>query len=362
MSAAELHTPGTDDQPMPAERETLAEASCTAPNASVRSADRDAPGGDGRVINADAASEPLFRLFDVTVVATERISPTFVRITFGGASLDEFAWDGLDQRIKLLFPNALDRYPAMRAKDPSWYAQWSALPDDVRPPMRTYTIRDRRDGFRGTEVDVDFALHEETAGPAATWAVRARAGMPLRILGPNARAEGDRGAIAWIPPAGVRRFVIAGDETALPAMAGILASLPADAATTVFAELRHAADLAALDAPAHVDIRHVPRGTEPGQALAEAVCAAFPVGSSGMRGTEPNDVDIETQVLWEVPGTDPLTGGRIDGDVRRASTYVWLAGEAAAIKRIRRHLVRDVGFDRGAVSFMGYWRRGRAEY
>ena len=35
--------------------------------------------------------------------------------------------------------------------------------------------------------------------------------------------------------------------------------------------------------------------------------------------------------------------------------------EAAAIKRIRRHLVRDVGFDRQAVSFMGYWRKGRAE-
>ncbi|MGN6204781.1 siderophore-interacting protein, partial [Humibacter sp.] len=70
---------------------------------------------------ADTAVEPLFRLFDVTVVATERISPTFVRVTFGGAALDDFAWDGLDQRIKLLFPNAQGGYPAMRAKDPSWY-------------------------------------------------------------------------------------------------------------------------------------------------------------------------------------------------------------------------------------------------
>ena len=311
---------------------------------------------------ADTAVEPLFRLFDVTVVATERISPTFVRVTFGSAALDDFAWDGLDQRIKLLFPNAQGGYPAMRAKDPSWYAQWSALPDDVRPPMRTYTIRDRRDGFRGTEVDVDFALHEETAGPAASWAAEAQAGMPLRLLGPNARADGDRGAIGWIPPAGVQRFVIAGDETAVPAMAGILAALPSDASTTVFAELPHPDDLVALGAPPGADVRYVPRTDEPDEALADAVCDAFPLPANRRSSSaEPDDVDIETQVLWEVPGTDPLTGGRVDGDARQASTYVWLAGEAAAIKRIRRHLVRDVGFDRQAVSFMGYWRKGRAE-
>jgi NADPH-dependent ferric siderophore reductase len=318
--------------------------------------------------NAPAAGatavEPLFRLFDVTVVATERVSPAFVRVTFGGGALDDFAWDGLDQRIKLLFPNDQGEYPAMRAKDPSWYAQWAALPDDVRPPMRTYTIRDRREGFRGAEVDVDFALHADTAGPAATWAASAAPGMPLRMLGPNARAERDHGAIGWIPPAGATRFVLAGDETALPAMAGILASIPTDAATTVFVELPHPDDLAALDVPAHVDVAYVRRDGEPGTALADAVCDAFPAAAAvpGAGFAEPDDVDIETQVLWEVPGIDPLTGGRIDGDARRASAYVWLAGEAAAIKRIRRHLVRDVGFDRQAVSFMGYWRRGRAEY
>jgi NADPH-dependent ferric siderophore reductase len=41
--------------------------------------------------------------------------------------------------------------------------------------------------------------------------------------------------------------------------------------------------------------------------------------------------------------------------------YTWLAGEAAAVTALRRHLVADRGFDRAAVTFMGYWRRGRAE-
>lgn len=313
----------------------------------------------------DTATEPLYRLFDTTVMATKRLSPTFARITFGGG-LDDFAWDGLDQRIKLLFPNAGGGYPDMQAKDPSWYAQWSGLPDELRPPMRTYTIRDRRDGALGVEVDVDFALHEQTAGPAASWAAMARPGMPLRLLGPNARAEGDRGAIGWMPPAGVRRFVIAGDETALPAMAVILASLPLDAAITVFAELPHAGDLVALDAPANARVTYVPRAGEPGESLTDAVCAAFPAGSLAGRkhahAVELDEVDIEHEVLWEVPGIDPLTGERLSSDARRATTYVWLAGEAGAITSIRRHLVREAGIDRQAVSFMGYWRKGRSEY
>jgi iron complex transport system ATP-binding protein len=41
--------------------------------------------------------------------------------------------------------------------------------------------------------------------------------------------------------------------------------------------------------------------------------------------------------------------------------YAWLAGEAAVIRTLRRHLVAECGVDRRAVAFMGYWRRGRAE-
>ena len=45
-----------------------------------------------------------------------------------------------------------------------------------------------------------------------------------------------------------------------------------------------------------------------------------------------------------------------------AAPYAWLAGEAGVIKTLRRHLVVDLGWDRRAVAFMGYWRRpGRGE-
>ena len=42
-------------------------------------------------------------------------------------------------------------------------------------------------------------------------------------------------------------------------------------------------------------------------------------------------------------------------------TYVFLAGEAASIKAWRRMCVDGAGIGRSAVSFMGYWRQGRAE-
>ena len=44
---------------------------------------------------------------------------------------------------------------------------------------------------------------------------------------------------------------------------------------------------------------------------------------------------------------------------RSSGVYAWFAGEAAVVKGLRRHLVQDIGVDRRAVAFMGYWREGR---
>src|SRR3954471_21497711 len=47
---------------------------------------------------------PAYRPFTASAVHVQRLTPSFVRVTFGGADLDEFASGGLDQRIKVLFP------------------------------------------------------------------------------------------------------------------------------------------------------------------------------------------------------------------------------------------------------------------
>jgi NADPH-dependent ferric siderophore reductase len=40
---------------------------------------------------------------------------------------------------------------------------------------------------------------------------------------------------------------------------------------------------------------------------------------------------------------------------------VWVAGEAAVVRGLRRHLVGAAGLPRSAVTFMGYWRATPAE-
>ena len=69
------------------------------------------------------------------------------------------------------------------------------------------------------------------------------------------------------------------------------------------------------------------------------------------------DVDVDEGILWEVP-VDWTTGEPL---ATEAHLYAWLAGEAAVIKTLRRHLVSECGVDRKAVAFMGYWREGRSE-
>ena len=69
---------------------------------------------------------------------------------------------------------------------------------------------------------------------------------------------------------------------------------------------------------------------------------------SGASTGEFEEVDIDHTILWETTeGHGPF--------------YAWLAGEAGVITTLRRHLVKELGVDRKQVSFMGYWRKGRAE-
>jgi iron complex transport system ATP-binding protein len=307
-------------------------------------------------------TEHRYRDFDVQVVAVRRLSPNFVRITFGGTALANFASDGLDQRIKVLLPNSQGGVPAFAVGPVGWRAQWAALPDELRPPMRSYTIRDLRPGRDGrVEVDVDFVLHGDD-GAASRWASHATAGARIVLIGPNAQYPGQRGGIGWIPPHGAQRLLIAGDETALPAIGLILASLPADADVRAFIEVPVAEDSLALPPAERRRVTWLPRDSSnaaPGTLLVQAVRGALPAARNGF-GAEPVDVDVDSAVLWEVPNSDPVTAEPA-AETAFGDSYVWLAGEAGAISQLRRHLVRDVGLVRTSVAFMGYSRLGKPQ-
>lgn len=294
--------------------------------------------------------------FHSTVQRITKLTPHFTRITFGGNDLAHFGTDGLDQRIKLLLPRADGTFPELGLFDKprpamqTWYRRWRELPDTERNPIRTYTIRAVRQA--DAEIDVDFVLHG-TDGPASAWAQLATRGDKLIIIGPDSRAAEPAGGIEW-NPGSARRVLLAGDETAAPAICAILEALPADFTGEAIIEVPDAADALEVAHPVGVSVRWLGRGdTAHGTLLEPAVHEwgarrSVTTGPHATGPAEPEALDPE-EVLWEVP--EEVSG----------EEYAWLAGEAGVVTRLRRHLVRDLGIDRRAVAFMGYWKIGRAE-
>ncbi|WP_282852906.1 siderophore-interacting protein [Gulosibacter sediminis] len=295
-----------------------------------------------------------FALFPVRVTAVRDISPGFRRVTFVDESLGHFGDPGWDQRIKLLFstPTA-DARTLLGSTD--WYGDWRALPEDARPPIRTYTTRYVRPEL--SEVDVDLVVHPGGTGPASRWLEGAAEGDELVLLGPDARFDGEPGGVDFVPPARTEQYLLIGDETAAPAIAVMLEQLPADARGVAVVEVESAADAAYFPAHPGFEVRAVARaGAEHGAALVPAVeCAAAELAPEGTPQTL-TEINLDTDLLWEVPRT--AKGGAA---LEQTSLYTWLAGESNAVKTLRRHLVGERGIDKRTVAFMGYWRLGRAE-
>ena len=153
----------------------------------------------------------------------------------------------------------------------------------------------------------------ERLGPAAAWADTCTPGDPVGLV--------DEG-IGFAPPAALGRVELVGDETALPAIAGILADLPGDMVGCARIEVPAAEDRRELPRPVGVEVEYLVRNSDrmPGLAIAE-------------------------QVL-----------GR---SLPAESCFGWVAGEAGLVGAVRRHWV-TLGAPRDRVAFCGYWRAGRS--
>lgn len=106
---------------------------------------------------------------------------------------------------------------------PDWYAEWRRLPEARRNPIRTCTVRASRPADR--EIDVDVVLHGAT-GPASAWAEQAAVGDEIAHVGPNARFPCPTGGFEWHPPEDASCLLVAGEETAVPAISVIVESTP----------------------------------------------------------------------------------------------------------------------------------------
>jgi NADPH-dependent ferric siderophore reductase len=291
-----------------------------------------------------------YRLFDVTLLRRTRLSPSLCRFTFGGADVAGMRTCAPDQRIKVFFPDATGRPPSLSSD--TWLADYQAMDAADRPPRRTYTIRTLRISER--EVDIDFVLHGST-GPASRWALSAVPGDKLQIVAPDGGFDGDPGGYEWRPPPQLDRLLLLADETALPAVAGILEELARTAHPPVTE--------AHLEVPTVGDCLFMP--TWPSLRLHWAVregspCAAGDFLIEAARATEvPEtlrsaasdaplvDVDVDRTILWETQVPQ-------DG-----AFYAWVAGEAGAVKAIRHLLLEERGLPRSATNLMGYWRQGQ---
>ncbi len=311
---------------------------------------------DASLLDLRRTSEPAdspYLLHHVRVTEAVAVSPTYVQITVSGPELDRVATTGLDQRINLIFPlPELGLTPMAMVDD--WYGAWRLRPESHRNPIRTYTVRAIRP--QACEMDILFVCHGPS-GPAGRWIEDVTVGDELMLCAPNSRSSSDPGGIDFDPPRGCTRFLLVGDETAAPAIASILGQLPADATGSVLVELPHPEDAAILPSHPGVEVRVFGRSGARGDDLKGEVITAATALTNGPAALtqEVEDVDVDVDILWEVPRDE-------DGvPLRDHEAYAWLAGEASVIKVLRRQLVTELGWDRRAVAFMGYWREGRVD-
>lgn len=210
---------------------------------------------------------------------TTQLSPSLVRITLAGDDLEGFVSASFDDHVKLFFPG---------------------------DEKRDYTPR--RYDAAARELDIEFVLHGD--GPACTWAGRAQVGDSLDIGGPRG---------SFIVPMGYDWHLLAGDETALPAIARRLEELPATAKVIAVIEVEAAQDEVPLAGGAGREIVWVHRqGQAPG-ALERAVRALSLPGGEG---------------------------------------YAWAAGEASVMRAVHQHLVAERGLDKSRIRASAYWKRG----
>ena len=246
---------------------------------------------------------PRFRRAAVHAVAP--LTPRMARVTLGGPEMEGLAVDQPAASVRLLLPSPDDHQLVM----PTWNGNEFLLPDGRRPAIRTFTPR-RADPVAG-ELDVDVVLHD--GGTATAWAAAAAPGDEVAVSGPGRGYDVDAEAPAYL---------LAGDETALPAMAQLLGAIPATTPVQVLAEV--ASSDARLPLPDHpgaiVRWLDLPPGATAGDTLVAAVADA------------------------ELP----------------EGALVWAAGEAAAVQRIRRHLFDERGLPRSRTTVRGYWKHGRA--
>lgn len=258
---------------------------------------------------------PEKRRFPITlralqVTAITDLSPRLRRVTLQGDQLAAFEAEGR-QHPAFESPGPDDHIKLFLA-DPDTGALSLPVQGDGRlhwpdnPPAlsREYTPR----GFdpASGRLEIDFVLHGH--GVAGTWAEQVQLGQVLHLGGPRVSV--------LLPQAD--RYLLIGDETALPAIANWLEMLPSDAQVT--------AHILIESPDARIDLR-APKAA---------------------------------QIHWhDYDSGDAQAMVRLVDPIPPRGTFIWAGGERAAITALRAHL-SGADLDPQQLDLSNYWTLGQA--
>ncbi|HEY0188506.1 MAG TPA: siderophore-interacting protein [Cellulomonas sp.] len=254
------------------------------------------------------------RTLDVLRVAD--VTPGMRRVTLGGAELAAhtaangfpvaaFRSDGFDDEFKLILQHP-EAATVVGPTQADGVLSWPR--GDAHLLLRTYTVR-RWDPVAG-EVDVDVVRHG--VGPATRWAEQARPGDRIQVAGPKMSAP---------HPVRADSTLVAGDETALPAIGRWLEEWPAGARGQVFVEVAEPGHRQELPVPDGVELTWLSRD-----------------------GARPGTTTLLLDAIRSAPWPDGVV-------------FAWVAGEALTLAPIRRWLRDERGLPREQLEVTGYWRR-----
>ncbi|MDF3853485.1 NADPH-dependent ferric siderophore reductase [Paracoccus pantotrophus] len=242
--------------------------------------------------SAEDAGKPPghFSLAHVAEVAP--LCRDFLRVRLAAPDLHRLATED-SLHFRLVLPQPGDEAPEWPRLGAHGQILWPRGDKALHRPV--YTVR-RIDADAGW---LDLDIFDHPGGRAAHWARMVRADRQVGLLGPSG---------GGVPQAA--QLMLAGDETAWPAIARILESRAGTARGEVF--LLGARPDYPLPRPAGFRMRHLPGGTA-------ALCAL-------LRAAPP-----------------------------RPDSYLWAAAEKSGIAALRALLLETLGHDRVLSHLAAYW-------
>jgi NADPH-dependent ferric siderophore reductase len=223
----------------------------------------------------------------IQVTTRVRLSPGMLRITFSGDELSDFVSLAPDDHLKIFLPTPTGEIE-----------------------RRDYTPR--RFDPQARTLEIDFAIHD--AGPATRWALAAQVGDKLQISGPKSSS---------LLPSDIQRWLLIGDETALPAIGRRIEEARAGSQIT---------SLIAVSGP-----------DEHQSFKTRAALAAGWIHRPLSAAADPDPLLSRVKTLELQPGT-----------------FVWIAAETHVARSIRNFLAAERGYPRGWIKAGGYWAMGEA--